>query len=218
MDSPPAIINNVPLQGQGLELVKVQSKRTYQRWYDQRPPVKESLSLIKIFPGSYQAPIAQGMGVLAEKRYKAHQKTKQYSSLGRDHVIALYKANEKRRAIDKQEDLFRLYRYMMILPPDKGDDLAHKMTRLMRLIGRYLRTTRDFNTTPEHSIIKGMVNIFVEKGEKPALGVLLEIEHSSQPVADLQELQTYQALATMFDEDKLVSSQVMPSWQGKKPT
>jgi hypothetical protein len=179
-------------------------RREYSRWYDSRPPVNRSLSLIVKFPEPLQAPIAEGTIFIADKRFKAEKKMQNLKSLGSKQVMALYKTDKKQRQTDKCPHLFRLCRYLMILPQEKGDDLSEKMTRLMYLIGRYIRHCQAQSQGTDVSVAKELITVFTTKSEHAAKTILTELEHTAE--TRLETLQTYKALTAIFSEDRLVVS------------
>jgi hypothetical protein len=179
-------------------------KRAYSRWYDTRPPVQQSLGLIVLFPEPLQAPIAQGMIEVANNRFKAEKTLQNLKCLGKDQVMALYKTNKRQRQLDQCQHLLRLCRYLLILPPDKGDDLCEKMIRLMRLIGRYIRHCQHHDLLTDVTVAKELIKMFTFRSEQAAVTVLTELEHSAG--TQLDTLQTYNALKAIFSEDRLIAT------------
>ena len=181
-----------------------QKKRPHSRWYDSRPPVKNSLGLIVQFPPVLQKPIAEGMIELANNRFKAEKNLKNLKNLGKEQVMALYKTNKKQRKLDQCQYLFLLCRYMLILPQEKGDDLSEKMICLMRLVGRYIKHCQQHDKQTDVSVAKELIKVFTFRNEQAAMTVLTELEHSSD--TRLDNLQTYNALKAIFSEDRLVAN------------
>jgi hypothetical protein len=183
----------------------------YRRWYDDRPPVSKCLHIIQQFPKNYGSLIAHGAITLADKRFKADKLYKSKTGLSNLQLAALYNTHRRRKEIDSLQSMRYMYRYLLILPRDKGDDLCKKTLRLMDLVLRYLHHCNLHIAHADVPTIQELIDIFVGRSEQAAVSILTEMV-ASHPETPLQDLKTYQALSTLYVNERLVAvPTVMPT-------
>ena len=193
-----------------LGVMSTESTIIARRWYDSRPPVKQALGLMPKFPSAFQTIMADGLLTIADSQYRAENRLKELKMLGTRLVMAMYKANQKQRKLDRTAELFQLNRYLLVLPQEKSDALGTDMLRLMTLIARYIKASNQQSASAETGVVSEITNVFTYRGEASARKILDDLERHAKPIDTISELPAFSRLNDMSSEvteDRLIAIQ-----------
>ncbi len=146
------------------------------RWYDKRPKVSHSVSLISALPASVQSIIAKGIVTMANDEFKANETLESLRTLGSDKVMSLHKAQKKQRTIDSNPHMHQAMSHLYILSPENQDLLAERVIELMGFIREYFDTCKQSTQEPTEKHIIDLTDSYVQSGSEDAKLFLSQIE------------------------------------------
>lgn len=136
----------------------------YVRFYEKNPTVKQAVTTLLGFPEDIRSVLAKGMCAIAENDFSAHIRIRDLKSLGKEKVLALYKATQKRRDYDRDPYLSRAMNYLMILEPPDQFFLAVKVNDLIHVVGEFVNLCKQYAQKVQLAIVERITGIYVHCG------------------------------------------------------
>lgn len=148
------------------------SETTYVRFYEKNPTVKQAVTTLLKFPDDIRSVLAKGMCAIAETDFNAHIRIRDLKSLGKEKVLALYKAEQRRRDYDKDPYLSRALNYLMILEPPDQFFLAVKVNDLINVVQDFMVLCRQYAQKIQIAVVERLTGIYVHGGLNEAEDLL----------------------------------------------
>jgi hypothetical protein len=160
-----------------------------QRWYDQRPLIRDAVTLVETYPGGVQNHITGGLVFVAEKRYDVESSFKSLRSLsqtvGIEAVQALYKAKNRQRSWDTVPNFHRMMNYWRVMPKDQQDAVATETFNICHWVSHYLTICQGANVPPQETELALIIKAQVTQGPKAAAMALYVIaKHYPSEIVD----------------------------------
>jgi len=147
-----------------------------QRWYDKRPDLSRSITLLEALPFAIQSIIANGIVDMANREFNAVELINSYKSLGTEKVLALHKSKKKARKLDENPATHKAVTYLYVLSEKNQDFMARQILDLMQIIGQYFRHCSGLNQPPAESEVLDLTQTYVHQGKGEALVFLNKLE------------------------------------------
>lgn len=145
------------------------TEETYQRWYDKSPVLNQSVSTLTRFPQGIQSLIASEMNTMAEERYDIKYNLK---SLGKDKVLALHKAQNKRREYDSDPDVFKTFSYWYVLPEQERYHFASQIMGTSSAVYRFLKVSSEYRHSFEEQDLQFIIHSWIWEGEEKTAALI----------------------------------------------
>jgi len=102
----------------------MQEENFNNRWYDNETAMNKVLNLMKDLPENIQEELALTLIQFANLIRKSKQIDEDTLSIGKDKVLGLYKASNKRRWYDKNPTLMSAMNILNTLPPNEFKNIV----------------------------------------------------------------------------------------------
>lgn len=143
------------------------------RFYEKNPTVHKAVTLLFKFPPDIRSVLAKGFCAIAETEFDAHLIIKDFKRLGAEKVLALYKAQQKRREYDNDPYLSKAMNYLMILNPDQQFFLSIKLLDLIQVVRDFMILCKKHAMSIQLGMIEKIASTYVHFGLKEAEDFLL---------------------------------------------
>ena len=147
-----------------------------QRWYDRRPQVARSITLLEAFPPVIQTIIANGIVDIANRECNASQLINSYKSLGTEKIMGLHKSKNKARQLDSNPATHKAVSYLYVLSEENQDFMARQILELREFIGQYVRHCDTLDHNPDEKEVMALTDTYVAHGKTQAQEFLEKLE------------------------------------------
>lgn len=142
--------------------------------------MRKPVELLLRFPANIKAVLAKAFCVIAEREFNTHEKIRDFKSLGKEKVLALYKSQSQRRSYDNDPNMRRAMNYLMILDSSDQFFLASKLMELMEVTRDYLVICKRYASSPQVAVVENIARAFIEEGAREARAFLRAIHQEFQ--------------------------------------
>lgn len=148
---------------------------SYVRFYEKNPTVKKAVNLLFKFPFNVRSVLAKELCAIAESDFNAHVMIRDFKSLGKEKVLALYKSEQGRRHYDKDPNLSRAMNYLMILSPSDQFFLASRLMDLIHLVRDFMVICKKYGQGIQLALIERLTETYVRYGLNEAAETLEKV-------------------------------------------
>lgn len=139
------------------------------RWYDQQPPVQQTVQTILSFSVPLQNYIGGGLLMVVEDRYKVRaddiKALRSISELaGFEAVQALYKASQRQRSWDHVPNLHRAMTFWRMVPENQHRTLVLETLNLCKCVSGYAQTCLDADRDINEHELQGFIQDYIRQG------------------------------------------------------
>lgn len=146
------------------------------RFYDQEPTVSRAVTLLFVFPGEWQALIAEGVSAMAERNFCMSQRVRELRSLGTENVLAIHKSRHRNRSYDQIPAVHKAINELRLLPQEGRVFLSRKMLVLIHHLRDYLQACQVSGSHPSLTTLREAITIFERQGSPETTRYLLGIQ------------------------------------------
>jgi hypothetical protein len=141
-----------------------EKKPTIQRWYDRKPEIAQAIASLSTMPYEVQSIIGEGIIMLAERDYQAHELMRTLPRLGLEKMLGIKCSNRKKRGYDNNPMTHKAVNYVYILSYENQELISQQIVELSTYITEYLKTCRAFNTEPTPEELSQITQSFLDSG------------------------------------------------------
>lgn len=185
-------------------------KRFYRRWYDQGPHINQAVTELLRLSMEYQQVFSHLILSVSDALQEAHRKQGQLKSLGADRATGLIKAQEKRRAEDKNPQLGKAFRRIFVLSDTHRKFLMARVSMSVWSLKEYQATCQRHDREENIKEAIGLIHAGFEKGLAGPKAYIDKLN-----LLDEESTLAFQKLAAQFDESLEVP--VSPTHAESKP-
>lgn len=148
------------------------------RWYDKRPDMARSITLLEALPFAIQSIIANGIVDIANREFQANELINSYKSLGTEKVLGLHKSKKKARKLDENPAAHKAISYLYVLSEKNQDFMARQILDMMELLTQYFRHCSVLNQPPAEGEVLNLTQTYVQQGRGEAKVFLSKLERT----------------------------------------
>lgn len=146
------------------------------RWYDDKPRIGKAITSILTFPHVLQSLMCDSLLNYVKDEEQQFRLSEQLHSVGSKEVLALYKAQQKRREYDQQHKTRDILNGLGILPDSAKQNVAGHILKLSETMVRYLKLCKNYAQVPEYDIAHRLIEDYQIGGIRRVYRSLDQIE------------------------------------------
>ncbi len=150
------------------------------RWYDRDQKSSLAIETILKLPPEMQQIICKAVMQLAEKEIKDREDLENFRSVGMDKILSLYKAKERKREYDRNDQMHDTLNYLGLLSEENRCFVSQVVLDIMLLIQEYLKMCQENDLAVRRRDFEDLTAAYVRRGSSYARQLLGKMEKQAE--------------------------------------